>query len=305
MRKVALTIAIAVLVTLPAAAQLFPINESFMNATAPGWVFGAYAQSNFTPCLTSANAACGNDPSGKGWLRLTDSTGQTNGEAGYAFYDTAFPSSQGFAVDFEYVSWGGTGADGIGVIFFDGSVTQGTFRIGAPGGSFGYAGDSTSNPQLQGVHLGYLGVAIDEYGNFETTDRGKFGSNPGNVITPDSISIRGPGDGYNGASNYAYIDGTGTLPAGIDYHPGGTITIRPNLGLYYRRVVVTVVPSGAGATYTVVWKTAIAGPFIQVLSPGAKIVPIAVPPVPEAPPVPAGQVTVVVAVPPAVPDSFQ
>ena len=266
MRKVALTIAIAVLVTLPAAAQLFPINESFMNATAPGWVFGAYAQSNFTPCLTSANAACGNDPSGKGWLRLTDSTGQTNGEAGYAFYDTAFPSSQGFAVDFEYVSWGGTGADGIGVIFFDGSVTQGTFRIGAPGGSFGYAGDSTSNPQLQGVHLGYLGVAIDEYGNFETTDRGKFGSNPGNVITPDSISIRGPGDGYNGASNYAYIDGTGTLPAGIDYHPGGTITIRPNLGLYYRRVVVTVVPSGAGATYTVVWKTAIAGPFIQVLS---------------------------------------
>ncbi|MGD1149294.1 MAG: C25 family cysteine peptidase [Thermoanaerobaculaceae bacterium] len=267
MRKFTLTIAIAVLVAVPAAAQ-FPIAQSFMTNTAPGWVFGAYAGSNFTPCLTSGNTACSPapnaDPSGSGWLRLTDSTGQTNGEAGYAYYDTAFPSNQGFAVDFEYVSWGGTGADGIGVILFDGSVTQGTFRIGAPGGSFGYAGD-TAGP-VYGLHLGYLGIAIDEYGNFETTDRGKIGSNTGNVITPDSVSIRGPGDGYNTGNNYYYIGGTGTLAAGIDYHPGGTVTIRPAPGVYYRRVVVTVVPSGTTATYTVAWKTAVAGPFTQVLS---------------------------------------
>ena len=80
MRVLTFAIVIAAFLALPAAAQ-FPINESFMNASAPGWIMGANTGSTFIPCLTSGNVSCGNDPGGNGWLRLTD-TG--NNEAGYA-----------------------------------------------------------------------------------------------------------------------------------------------------------------------------------------------------------------------------
>ncbi|HQR65807.1 MAG TPA: C25 family cysteine peptidase [Thermoanaerobaculia bacterium] len=263
MRLPKLILAVAVLAALPAAAQ-FPINESFMTNSAPGWIFGANTGSTFTPCLTSGNATCGNDPSGQGWLRLTDTGGN---EAGYAYYNTAFPSNQGFAIDFEYVAWGGNGADGIGVILFDGSTT--TFRIGAPGGSFGYAADyRTAAPAcdfgdtLPGLSNGYLGFAFDEFGNFENpADRCKNGG-PGAV--PDSISMRGPGNGANSATNYAYIAGTGTLTPGID-SPGGTT--RPAPTSYYRHVLIYVTPNGNGTvTYTVKWMTSLYGAFTTVLT---------------------------------------
>jgi uncharacterized repeat protein (TIGR01451 family) len=255
MRASSLIIAIAIILALPAAGQ-FPINESFMTGSAPGWIFGANTGSTFTPCLTSGNAACGNDPAGQGWLRLTDTGGN---EAGFAYFDTSFPSSQGFSIDFEYVAWGGNGADGIGIILFDGATS--TFRIGAPGGSFGYAADCPATGLL-GLSNGYLGFAIDEWGNFKNAgDRCKNGG-PG--PTPDSISVRGPGNGDNSGTNYAYIAGTGALTPGID-SPGGAT--RPLPTSYYRHVLIYVTPNGDGTvTYTVKWLTSLFGSFTTVLT---------------------------------------
>jgi len=138
-------------------AQAQVVTESFMNSTAPGWVM---AGTGYTPNLTSG----GVDPAGAGWLRLT-STGAD--QATSAYYNTAFSSANAtIYASFEYASWGGNGADGMTFFLFDGSQT---FGVGANGGSLGYAQKTGVN----GLNGGYLGVAIDEYGNFSSGTEGR------------------------------------------------------------------------------------------------------------------------------------
>jgi hypothetical protein len=60
---------------LPGQIEAVTINETFMNSTAPGWIFDGDA------LLTSGTI----DPVGDGWLRLTSNGGD---EAGSAIYDT-------------------------------------------------------------------------------------------------------------------------------------------------------------------------------------------------------------------------
>jgi autotransporter-associated beta strand protein len=178
------------------------ITETFKNSTAPGWVF---AGTGFTPFLTSGTAGPDGNAVGDGWLRLT-STG-TN-QATSAYYDTAFTAA-GASVyaKFDYESYGGTGADGITFFLFDGSVP---FSVGANGGSLGYAQKTGVN----GLAGGYLGVALDEYGNFSSASEGRIGGYNGTTgLVPDAIAVRGPGSGTDG---YAYLGGTGTLDQSID-----------------------------------------------------------------------------------------
>ena len=106
----------------PALAQ-FPITQTFTTGTASGWVLGGNTR------LTSGNP----DPAGAGYLHLTSNAGS---QTGYAYYDTAFPTSLGMSIDFEYLSWGGSGADDISMFLFDGSTTN--FKIGDFGGGLGY-----------------------------------------------------------------------------------------------------------------------------------------------------------------------
>ena len=119
-----------------------------------------------------------------------------------AYYDTAF-SVSGATVyaSFQYASWGGSGADGIAFFLLDGSET---FSVGAIGGSLGYA----QKTGLDGLAGGYIGVAVDEYGNFSNGTEGRVG---GIGRTVDSISIRG-----DEATSYAYLGGSGTLATSID-----------------------------------------------------------------------------------------
>jgi fibronectin-binding autotransporter adhesin len=177
------------------------LSESFQNATTsdPNWVFSGV---NFTPVLTGNGSI---DAVGDGWLRLTDTGGNI---ATSAYNNTAF-SAAGTTVyaEFEYASWGGSGADGIAFFLFDGSAT---FSVGANGGSLGYA-QKTGVPGLAG---GYIGVAIDEFGNFSAGTEGRVG---GIGRTPDSISVRG-----DAASGYAYLGGSGTLANSIDTPNVGT-----------------------------------------------------------------------------------
>ena len=181
------------------------VTETFMNATAPGWVFTG---SGYTPTLTSGTT----DPNGNGWLQLTNSGGN---EATSAYYNTAFNAagSTVFA-KFDYQAYGGTGADGITFFLFDGSVP---FSVGAYGGSIGYAQKTAAGgggADINGMNGGYLGVALDEYGNFSSASEGRVGGYNGTTgLVPDSIGVRGPGQGLNG---YAYLGGSGTLSQSID-----------------------------------------------------------------------------------------
>ncbi len=197
------SIFVAVLAVATARSQV--VTETFMNSSAPGWVF---AGTGYTPTLTSGTI--GTDPvngnaSGDGWLRLTTAG---NNQATSAYYNTAFVAAgSSIYAKFDFESYGGTGADGITFFLFDGAVP---FSVGANGGSLGYAQKTGVN----GLAGGYLGVALDEYGNFSSASEGRIGGYNGTTgLVPDSIAVRGPGSGTDG---YAYLGGTGTLAQSID-----------------------------------------------------------------------------------------
>ena len=208
-----------------AAADGLPVFESCMDDTMTGWVLGGSA------VLTSGGA----DPDGQGWLRLT---GVGNDEFGYAYYDTDFHSSYGIVVSFEYTAWGGDGADGISFFLYDGITTSGQFQIGDAGGSLGYANGCGDIPGLSNA---YVGIGIDEWGNFAAEDSARC--HHGYLQTskvPDSVTIRGSGNstGDGDPNSYYYQTTTGTLSQGIDI-PG--VSSRPSqTGDDYRRVYMTI-----------------------------------------------------------------
>ncbi len=151
------------------------LQELFRKDTASGWTISGDAK------LTSNSE----DASGQGWLRLTPAE---NGKAGSAIYNTAFSSSKGLNITFDYAIWGGNGADGFTVYLIDG--TTATPTVGAPGAALGYAGFKYDVDEVPGVTNGYLGIGFDVYGNFMNSDLlngGASGTTPG-------ITVRGPGN---------------------------------------------------------------------------------------------------------------
>jgi hypothetical protein len=213
------------------------VTESFMNSTAAGWVF---AGTGYTPTLTSGTAGADGNAAGDGWLRLTTTGGN---QATSAYYDTAFTSA-GASVyaKFDFESYGGNGADGITFFLFDGAVP---FSVGANGGSIGYAQKTGVN----GLAGGYLGVAIDEFGNFSSASEGRVGGFNGTTgLVPDSIAVRGPGSGTNG---YAYLGGTGTLAQSIDSATRPTQTNTVQLLITATNQLTVTLQQGGTAPQTV------------------------------------------------------
>lgn len=197
------------------------ITETFKNSTAPGWVFSG---SGYTPTLTSGTAGADGNAAGDGWLRLTT---PGNNQATSAYYNTAFTAANAtIFAKFDYESYGGSGADGITFFLFDGAVP---FSVGAHGGSLGYAQKTTAGGaeyDHAGLAGGYLGIALDEYGNFSSASEGRVGGLNGTTgLVPDAIAVRGPGSGYDG---YAYLGGSGTLAQSIDSatRPSQTNTVQ-------------------------------------------------------------------------------
>ena len=166
------------------------------------------------------------DAPGYGALRLTNGDiaekrhGVNTGSGTNAIFQTGavvsnftFPTHRGLRVSFTTVTYGGNnldghGADGMSFFLADGSRPV---DVGAPGGSLGYScknlligfdratgsfdaipGNPLDVPDMyDGVDGGYLGIGIDEYGNFanpaDNTDTG-----PG--FKAGRISLRGAGD---------------------------------------------------------------------------------------------------------------
>jgi hypothetical protein len=225
------------LLGLPALAQAqavaFPRAASFKGTDASGFTLGG------TAVLT-------NSPADDGALRLTTADGT---QAGYAIDNQTFKSTQGFSISFEFFSYGTTSdspADGFTVFLVDadGTTPGNGFAIGAPGGSLGYAARN-SEP---GVTKGYLGIGIDEYGNYGIASESKSGGYPGRTERlPNAVSLRGP---YNSAdatrtTGYAYLAGSNTLPfdlaVGTSPTNAGSRITDPNAA-GYRKAYINVIP---------------------------------------------------------------
>ncbi len=130
-----------------------------------------------------------------GALRLSNGavdsgSGGTN-QTGAVVSNFTFPTSEGIQVTWTSVSYGGnnyngTGADGISFFLSDGNQSP---TVGALGGSLGYS-CSNGNGTYDGVVGGYIGIGIDEFGNFanpgDNTDTG-----PG--FHAGRIGVRGAG----------------------------------------------------------------------------------------------------------------
>jgi len=204
----------------------FPYFESFKNKTAPGITFGGDPVAFLT-----ANSI---DSEGDGYLRLTSND---LFQKGFIYSDRIFPSTRGLKVDFEYFTYGGNGADGITFFLFDAAAQP---AIGSFGGSLGYA--QFSNNQVAttpGVNKGYLGIGLDEYGNFSNPTEGRQGG-PG--FKPGSVTIRGQGDGAALTSgNYKYLTSLQTSELGFNLTPAGGDARYPlssNTG--YRKVFINL-----------------------------------------------------------------
>ena len=212
------------------------INESFTGPTAPGWVLGG------TAVLTSSNP----DPAGQGWLRLTQRT--TNDQFGYAYYNVPFTAPFGFAVEFEYGAWGGTGADGFVAFLFNGANTL--FNIGDAGGSIGYANGCGGIPGLSDA---YVGIALDEYGNFSSPEAGVRCKVDGPGQRANAITVRGPA-----SLNYPYLAHnqlSTSASARIDCPSSLCGTTRPAPSTYYRQARILLLPKGNAYSVTVYGRT--------------------------------------------------
>jgi type IV pilus assembly protein PilY1 len=126
---------------------------------------GGYANSTYP---NGALASGHLDPGGYGALRLTNAVGNA---AGSIVWNSTFPSSSGISITFTAVSYDGNsysggdgghnGADGLSFFLMDAGVTP--HKIGQYGGSLGY---SCAQAKGGGATGGYIGLGIDEYGNF-------------------------------------------------------------------------------------------------------------------------------------------
>lgn len=199
------------------------------------------------------------DPVNQGWLRLTN---DELSQRGYAYINNSFPSTLGVYIDFEYKTWRSKygSADGICIFLFDADTP--TFRIGAFGGSLGYAA-STLNGYKPGLAGAYLGVGLDEFGNFASNEEGKDG--PG--YRTNAITLRGPEtptNSTNPAYRYLTSKTVGGSLGNIAY--GTQTSTRPTDSQFYRRVRIHIEPEAGKYRIRVQWATTPNGTFTELVN---------------------------------------
>ena len=173
------------------------VNETFKNSTVRGpWIYGGNRGALFNPSngvpaanqlipgitggtLSGILPALGGSSPGDGALRLTPAAGDREA---FVIYNNPIPSTDGLRVQFDFYSYGSSQqyraegpfispqpGDGLGFFLIDGTVSP--TRTGGYGGSLAYA-PRTGIPGIEG---GYLGIGLDEFGNFSTSTEGRSG----------------------------------------------------------------------------------------------------------------------------------
>lgn len=219
------------------------LNPALWNAVAIG--------GTFTPQVV--------DVGGQKRLRMT--TAASN-QATLVQLKKRFPGAGNkIVVQFDQYNYGGNGADGVGVVFSDESVQP---APGASGGSLGYAQKSGVN----GFAGGWLGVGIDEYGNYPNASEGRVGY-PGGWSPPvgaavaagayaNSVAVRGSGVGTTG---YSLLANSGSLSPAIWTNANTSATLQKfritidntnNANVF---VTVQRDATGTGSSYTTVIPT--------------------------------------------------
>ncbi|HEY1725271.1 MAG TPA: PilC/PilY family type IV pilus protein [Steroidobacteraceae bacterium] len=137
------------------------------------------------------------DSAPNGALRFTNGYPGGYAQNGAIVSNFTFPTTAGLHVTFTTATYrgdsggaGNDGADGISFYLMDGSKPAG---IGAWGGSLAYS-CSNSNTPHDGLVGGYLGLGIDEFGNFLNGANLEPGYTGSNVATGDNTAL---GYGYH------------------------------------------------------------------------------------------------------------
>jgi type IV pilus assembly protein PilY1 len=149
------------------------------------------------------------DPAGQGALRFTNGAPGGYHQNGAIVSTTPFSTGQGVSVTFKTVTYrgnsggaGGDGADGISFYLMDASQPPG---IGSWGGSLGYS-CSNANPPYDGLVGAYLGLGIDEFGNFLNGTSLMPGYTGPNAATADNSAL-----GYGYRPNRIGLRGAGNI----------------------------------------------------------------------------------------------
>lgn len=153
-------------------------NDNFSQTTlSSDWVVSR-SSGTFTPSIVGNR------------LRLTEAR---SNQSTASTFQRLFPGKSNLVeIQFDHYAYGGNGADGIAVVLSDASITP---QPGAFGGPLGYG----FKPGISGFAGGWLGIGIDEFGNFS----GEGGTyNIGQ--RRQSVAVRGSGVGTSG---YNYLRG--------------------------------------------------------------------------------------------------
>ncbi|WP_080780340.1 hypothetical protein [Chryseobacterium phocaeense] len=145
------------------------------DSTEVASIYGFYSYSSSLMNASSASELTiqGNASHTATGVQLTPAS---SGQFGGLFINgRTFTSVNGLHVEFEYdmkngTALGGTYGDGLSFFLYDGAVTSPT--IGAPGAGIGYSynrtKDTYASQRRQGLSGAYLGIALDEFGNFKS-----------------------------------------------------------------------------------------------------------------------------------------
>lgn len=178
-------------------------SDTFNRTTGLGsdWAVTSVGTTSYTPNINTSTYR----------LRMTDASVN---ESTAASLQKLFPGSGNYlSMTFKYYGYNGSGADGIALILSDGSVTP---VPGGFGGSLGYAPKSSSG--TAGFAGGWLGLGLDEYGNFSNkSDSGACAPSVTSCATSavsQSVSVRGS------SSTYYWLKGTGTLSTKVSNSTG-------------------------------------------------------------------------------------
>jgi type IV pilus assembly protein PilY1 len=164
------------------------------------------------------------DPVGSGALRFTNANGTTNNSSGTEYGSneggaiisaTPFGTTNGVQITFKTVTYrgdsGGSSGDGAdGISFFMLNGANAPTAVGSQGGSLAYTcsnpGNIGGHPTIDGVTGAYIGLGIDEYGNFLNQ-----GDN-----TATGFGAQGNRIGLRGAGNVSWAYLNANYPA---YYP--------------------------------------------------------------------------------------